>query len=56
MEVFDGFRAAYLADRAQFFLDVVSGPFFGIECRQTRIWGPGAALSRMWPPSKRESK
>jgi non-heme chloroperoxidase len=29
--VFDGFRAAYLADRAQFFLDVASGPFFGFN-------------------------
>ena len=27
MEVFDGFRKAYLADRSQFFLDVASGPF-----------------------------
>ena len=31
MEVFDGFRAAYLADRAQFFLDVAGGPFFGFN-------------------------
>lgn len=31
MEVFDGFRAAYLADRSQFFLDVASGPFFGFN-------------------------
>jgi non-heme chloroperoxidase len=31
MSVFDGFRAAYLADRAQFFLDVASGPFFGFN-------------------------
>jgi hypothetical protein len=31
VEVFDGFRAAYLADRAQFFLDVASGPFFGFN-------------------------
>lgn len=31
IEVFDGFRAAYLADRAQFFLDVASGPFFGFN-------------------------
>jgi non-heme chloroperoxidase len=28
-EVFDGFREAFLADRAQFFRDVPSGPFFG---------------------------
>jgi non-heme chloroperoxidase len=31
MEVFDGFRKAYLADRSQFFLDVASGPFFGFN-------------------------
>jgi non-heme chloroperoxidase len=30
-EVFDGFRAGYLADRSQFFLDVASGPFFGFN-------------------------
>ena len=38
IEVFDGFRAAYLADRAQFFLDVASGPFFGFN-------RPGAKVS-----------
>lgn len=31
LEVFDGFRAAYLADRSQFFLNVASGPFFGFN-------------------------
>ena len=31
IDVFDGFRAAYLKDRAQFFLDVASGPFFGFN-------------------------
>ncbi len=39
MEVFDGFRAAYLADRAQFFLDIASGPFFGFN-------RPGAKVSQ----------
>jgi non-heme chloroperoxidase len=29
MEVFDGFRKALAANRAQFFLDVASGPFYG---------------------------
>lgn len=29
IEVFDGFRAATAANRAQFFLDVASGPFYG---------------------------
>ena len=38
MSVFDGFRTAYLADRAQFFLDVASGPFFGFN-------RPGAKVS-----------
>jgi non-heme chloroperoxidase len=37
--VFDGFRQAYLADRAQFFLDVASGPFFGFN-------RPGAKVSQ----------
>lgn len=31
IEVFDGFRKAYLEDRAQFFLDVASGPFFSFN-------------------------
>ncbi|HEX7730604.1 MAG TPA: alpha/beta hydrolase [Terracidiphilus sp.] len=31
MEVFDGFRAALVANRAQFFLDVPSGPFYGFN-------------------------
>ncbi len=39
IEVFDGFRAAYLADRAQFFLEVASGPFFGFN-------RPGAKISQ----------
>jgi len=38
MEVFDGFRTAYLADRSQFFLNVASGPFFGFN-------RPGAKVS-----------
>ncbi|WP_434783325.1 alpha/beta fold hydrolase [Gimibacter soli] len=29
IEVFDGFRAALVANRAQFFLDVPTGPFYG---------------------------
>ena len=39
IEVFDGFRKAYLADRAQFFLEVASGPFFGFN-------RPGAKASQ----------
>lgn len=37
--VFDGFRAAMRKDRAQFFFDVPSGPFFGFN-------RPGAVTSR----------
>jgi len=39
LDVFDGFRAALLADRAQFFRDVPSGPFYGFN-------RPGARLSQ----------
>ena len=38
IEVFDGFRTAQAANRAQFFLDVASGPFYGFN-------RPGAAVS-----------
>ncbi|BBC73904.1 chloroperoxidase [Altererythrobacter sp. B11] len=31
LEVFDSFRAAQVANRAQFFLDVPSGPFYGFN-------------------------
>ncbi|MBW4021851.1 MAG: alpha/beta hydrolase [Proteobacteria bacterium] len=37
LEVFDGFRSALAANRAQFFLDVPSGPFYGFN-------RPGAAV------------
>jgi non-heme chloroperoxidase len=39
LEVFDGFRAALLADRAQFFRDVPTGPFYGFN-------RPGAKVSQ----------
>jgi non-heme chloroperoxidase len=39
LEVFDGFRKAYLDDRSQFFLNVASGPFFGFN-------RPGAKVSQ----------
>jgi non-heme chloroperoxidase len=38
MEVFDGFRAALVANRAQFFRDVPTGPFYGFN-------RPGAKVS-----------
>lgn len=39
IEVFNGFRDAYLADRAQFYLDVPTGPFYGFN-------RPGAKISQ----------
>ena len=39
IEVFDGFRSALVANRAQFFLDVPSGPFYGFN-------RPGAKVSQ----------
>ncbi len=37
IEVFDGFRAALVANRAQFFLDVPTGPFYGFNRPGARI-------------------
>jgi non-heme chloroperoxidase len=39
IEVFDGFRAALAANRAQFYVDVPSGPFYGFN-------RPGAKVSQ----------
>ncbi len=39
MSVFDGFRAALAANRAQFYIDVPAGPFFGFN-------RPGAKVSQ----------
>ena len=39
IEVFDGFRKALAQNRAQFFLDVASGPFYGFN-------RPGAKVSQ----------
>lgn len=37
LEVFDGFRAALVANRAQFYLDVPSGPFYGFNRAGAKI-------------------
>ncbi|MBV8238837.1 MAG: alpha/beta hydrolase [Sphingomonas sp.] len=37
IEVFDGFRAALVANRAQFFLDVPSGPFYGFNRKDAKV-------------------
>lgn len=39
LEVFDGFRAALLSDRAQFFREIPAGPFYGFN-------RPGAKISQ----------
>jgi non-heme chloroperoxidase len=39
IEVFDGFRAALVANRAQFYIDVPAGPFYGYN-------RPGAKISQ----------
>nr|WP_029003553.1 alpha/beta hydrolase [Azorhizobium doebereinerae] len=37
IEVFDGFRAALAANRAQFFLDVPTGPFYGFNREGAKV-------------------
>jgi len=37
IEVFDGFRAALLANRAQFYRDVPAGPFFGFNRPDAKV-------------------
>jgi non-heme chloroperoxidase len=37
IEVFDGFRAALAANRAQFFTDVASGPFYGFNRPDAKV-------------------
>lgn len=45
MEVFDGFRSALAANRAQFFLDVPSGPFYGFNREGAEV---SEGLIRNW--------
>jgi non-heme chloroperoxidase len=37
LEVFDGMRSALLADRAKFFLDIPSGPFYGFNRPNAKV-------------------
>jgi non-heme chloroperoxidase len=46
IDVFDGFRAALAANRAQFFLDVPSGPFYGFN-RPDAVVSQGA-IQNWW--------
>ena len=45
IEVFDGFRAALLANRAQFFLDIPAGPFYGYNRPGAK---PSEGVIRNW--------
>jgi non-heme chloroperoxidase len=45
IEVFDGFRQTYLANRAQFFIDIPSGPFFGYNRPGAR---PSQGVIQSW--------
>ena len=45
LEVFDGFREALSANRAQFFLDVPSGPFYGFNRDDAQ---PSEGMIRNW--------
>jgi non-heme chloroperoxidase len=45
LEVFDGFRSALAANRAQFFLDVPTGPFFGFNREGANV---SEGLIRNW--------
>src|SRR5690606_4978757 len=45
MQVFDGFREALSQNRAQFFLDVPSGPFYGFNREGA---APSEGLIRNW--------
>jgi non-heme chloroperoxidase len=38
IKVFDGFRAALAANRAQFYLDVASGPFYGFNRPDAKVY------------------
>src|SRR6476661_9764073 len=45
IEVFDGWRAALAGDRAQFYLDVASGPFYGFNRPSAKV---SEGLIRNW--------
>ncbi|XHH03660.1 alpha/beta hydrolase (plasmid) [Mesorhizobium sp. ISC25] len=46
IEVFDGFRTALAANRAQFFLDVPTGPFYGFNRPNAKVY-PGV-IQNWW--------
>ncbi|WP_341989857.1 alpha/beta hydrolase [Azorhizobium sp. AG788] len=46
LEVFDGFRSALAANRAQFFLDVPAGPFYGFNREGAKV--SQGAIQNWW--------
>lgn len=46
VEVFDGFRKALAANRAQFYLDVASGPFYGFNRAGAEV--PQGTIQNWW--------
>ena len=46
IEVFDGFRAALIANRAEFFRDVASGPFYGFNRPDAKV--SQGAIDNWW--------
>jgi non-heme chloroperoxidase len=46
IEVFDGFRAQFAANRAQFYLDLASGPFYGFNRPGAKV--SQAAIQNWW--------
>jgi non-heme chloroperoxidase len=46
LEVFDGFRAAVVANRAQFYLDVPAGPFYGFNRSGAKV--SQGAIENWW--------
>ncbi|MFJ7062424.1 alpha/beta fold hydrolase [Streptomyces griseobrunneus] len=46
IEVFDGFRASLLANRAQFYVDVPSGPFYGFNRPGAEV--PQGVIDNWW--------
>lgn len=46
IEVFDGFRSALAANRAQFYLDVASGPFYGFNRPNAQV--SQGAIQNWW--------
>ncbi len=49
IEVFDGFRAALAANRAQLYLDIPTGPFYGFNRHGAKV--SEGLIRNWWPPA-----